>query len=151
MLSIVTVEFEDKYAKDQKYCKVRDHSHYTGEYRGVVHSICNLKYSVPKETLMLFHNGSNYDYHFIIKEFAEEFEGQFTCLGQNTEKYITFSIPTKEVRRIDKSGRKIKRTISCRLHFNESSIYIAKSLLNLVNYLAEGIHKIKCKQTLKII
>ena len=31
-------------------------------------SICNLKYSVPKEIYIVFHNGSNYDYHFIIKE-----------------------------------------------------------------------------------
>ena len=35
---------------------------------------------------------SNYDYHFIIKELAEEFEGQVTCLGEHTEKYITFSV-----------------------------------------------------------
>ena len=31
----------------KKNCKVRDHCHYTGEYRGTAHSICNLKYSVP--------------------------------------------------------------------------------------------------------
>ena len=34
-----------------------------------------------------FHNGSNYDYHFIIKELANEFDGQFECLGENAEKH----------------------------------------------------------------
>ena len=41
---------------------------------------------------MVFHNGSTYDHHFIIKKLAEEFEGQFECLGENTEKCSTFSI-----------------------------------------------------------
>ena len=41
---------------------------------------------------MVFHNGSNYDYHFIKKELVEEFKKQFTCLGENTEKYITFTV-----------------------------------------------------------
>ena len=36
----------------------------------------------------MFHNGSTYDYHFIIKELAEEFEGEFECLGGNIEKYF---------------------------------------------------------------
>ena len=44
----------------------------------------------------MFHNGSTYDYHFIIKQLAEDFKGQFECLGENTEKYITFSIPIKK-------------------------------------------------------
>ena len=35
--------------------------------------IAYLKYSVTKKILILFHNRSNYDYHFIIKEFAQEF------------------------------------------------------------------------------
>ena len=58
---------EDKYAKDKKYLKDMNHCHYTGEYRGPAHSICNLKYNVPKEIPIVFHNGSNYDYHFILK------------------------------------------------------------------------------------
>ena len=41
---------ENKYLKNKKYRKVRDHYHYTGEYRGPVHSICDLKYSVPKKS-----------------------------------------------------------------------------------------------------
>ena len=38
----------------------------------------------------MFHNFSHYDYDFIIKELAEVFEGQFTCLEKNTGKYVTF-------------------------------------------------------------
>ena len=29
---------------------------------------------MPKKILIVVHNGSNYDYHFIIKEIAEESE-----------------------------------------------------------------------------
>ena len=54
--------------KMKKYLKVRDHCLYTREYRGAAHSMRNLMYSVPKEILIDFYNGSNYDYHFIIKE-----------------------------------------------------------------------------------
>ena len=75
---------------NKKYHKVRDHCHYTGKYRGAAHDICNLRYKIPKEIPVVFHNGSTYDYHFIIKELAGEFKGEFECLGENTEKYITF-------------------------------------------------------------
>ena len=47
---------------------------------------------MPNEIPVVFHNSSNYDYHFIIKELAKEFEGQFKCLGEITEKYKTFSV-----------------------------------------------------------
>ena len=55
-----------------------EHCHYIGGYRSAANIICNLKYSVPKEIHIVFHNGSNYDYHFIIKELAEKLEKQFT-------------------------------------------------------------------------
>ena len=77
---------------DKKYHKARDHCHYTGKYRGAAHNICNLRYETPNEIIVIFHNGSKYNYHFIIKELAEEFKGQFEYLGENTEKYITFSV-----------------------------------------------------------
>ena len=57
------------------------HCHYTGKYRGAAHSICYLRFNVPSEIPVVFHNGSNYDYHFIIKELANKFEGKFECLG----------------------------------------------------------------------
>ena len=38
-------KIENKYVKDKKYHKVRDHCHYTGQYGGATHSICNLKYT----------------------------------------------------------------------------------------------------------
>ena len=66
-----------KLSKSINYQKVRDHCHYAGEYRGVAHSICNIKPNVPNEIPVVFHNGSNYDYHFIIKELANEFKEQF--------------------------------------------------------------------------
>ena len=132
--------------KDKKYRQVRDYCHYTGEFRGAAHSICNLKYSVPKKIPIVFHNGSNYDYHFIIKELAEEFRKQFTCLGENTEKYITFTVPIeKEVTRIDKNGEEITKNISYILQFIDSGGFMVSSLSNLVNNLSEGIHRIKCK------
>ena len=52
------------------------------------HSICNLRYKISKEFSVAFHDVSTYDYHFIIKELAKEFEGQSECLGQKTQKNI---------------------------------------------------------------
>ena len=42
---------------------------------------------------VIFHNGSKYDYYFIIERLANAFPGKLELLGKNTEKYKTFSIP----------------------------------------------------------
>ena len=111
--------------KDKKYHKVSDPCHYTAEYRGAAHSIRNLKYSVPKNIPIVFHHWSNYDYHFIIKELAEEFKKQFTCLGKNTEKYLTFTVPIeKEVTRTDENGEEITKNIPY--------LYITYQILSII-------------------
>ena len=97
--------------------KVKYHCHYTGKYRGAAHSKCNLNYATTKPIPVVFHNGSTYDYHFIIKQIAREFKGNFECLGENTEKYITFSVPIKKVldndndNYNDKKNEKVKRMV----------------------------------------
>ena len=84
--------FLRKLVKSKNYRKIRDHCNYTVKYRDATHSICNLEFNVPSEIPVVFHNGSNYDYHFIIKELANEFERQFKCFGENSGKCKTFSI-----------------------------------------------------------
>ena len=54
----VKKKIKKEYAKDKKYCKVSDHCYYTGEYKVVMQSICNLKYSIPKKNDIAFHNRS---------------------------------------------------------------------------------------------
>ena len=83
-------------SKFKLYKKVRDHCHFTGKLIRAAHNICNLRYKVPREIPVKFHNDSKYDYQFIIKELAEEFKSDFRCLGENTEKYISFSVPIKK-------------------------------------------------------
>ena len=75
---------------------IRDYCHYTGKFRGAVHSFCNLKHKTPKEIPIIFHNGSTYDFHFIIEELAKEFKGQLECFGENAAKYVIFSVPIEK-------------------------------------------------------
>ena len=111
------------------YHKVRDHCHHTGEFRGAAHSICNLRCKTPKEIPVVFHNGSTYDYHFIIKKLAKEFEGQFKCFGENTEEHITFSVTIKK--ELNNS-----KTITYKLKFIDSFRFISTSLSSLVDNLS---------------
>ena len=67
-------------------------------------------------------------------------------MGENTEKYITFTVPIeKGVTRIDKNREEVTKNISYILQFIDSARFMACSLSNLVNNLSEEIHRIKCK------
>jgi len=73
---------------------VRDHCHITGKFRGAAHSACNLKLSLnPKTTIIpvVFHNLKGYDSHLLMQAIAKA-EGKITCIPNNTEKYISFSL-----------------------------------------------------------
>ena len=118
--------------------KVKDYCYFIGKYRGAAHNACNLKYKIPKNIPVIFHNGSTYDYHFIIRELASEFDGNFECLGENTEKYITFSVPIKK--RIENKNI----DITYKLKFTDRFRFMATSLSKLVDNLTENIHNDKC-------
>ena len=105
-----------------------------------------MKYSTHNEITVIFHNDSNYDHHVFIEELEKRFQEEFNCLGENTEKYKAFSVPiTKEVKRIGKNEEKTTKTISYKLQFIDSTRFMASSLSNIVDNLAEVIHEIKCK------
>ena len=56
---------QDEKNKFKLYKNVKDHWHYRGKFRGAAH--CNLRYKIQREIPVKNHNGSQYDYHFIIK------------------------------------------------------------------------------------
>ena len=122
---------------NKKYHKVRDHCHYFGKYRGALHNVCNLRYKTPKGIPVVFHNGSTYSYHFIIKELADKFKGQFKCLGENTEKYITISVPIEK--ELD-NGKSVKYKIN----FIDRFRFMSSSLSNFDDNLFKGFHNDKC-------
>ena len=73
---------------------VRDHCHITGKYRGAAHATCNLKLRLdPKTTVIpvVFHNLRGYDSHLLMQAISRV-EGRISCIPNNTEKYISFSL-----------------------------------------------------------
>ena len=81
-----------------------------------MHSICSIKYSVPKKVPIAFHKGANYDYH-LFKEIIRIFK-KISCLREITKTYINFTIPIeKEVKRLNKNGGKIIKNLSYNYNF----------------------------------
>ena len=73
---------------------VRDHCHITGKYRGAAHNACNLKLRLnPKTTTIpvVFHNLRGYDSHLLMQAISKV-DGRVSCIPNNTEKYISFSL-----------------------------------------------------------
>ena len=80
-----------------------------------------------------------------MKELEEEFKGKFKCLGENTEKYITFTVPIKEETEDGKA-------ITYKIKFIDSSRFMSTSLSSLVDNLSEINNKVyeKCMERNKI-
>ena len=116
------------YDEDKNYYKVKNYCKFTGKYQGTCHKICRSKYNTLKEVPIIFHNGSYYDYHFVISQLAISFKmyGSFPCLGENSERYITFSVPFKT-----------NKSMTFRLKSIDSFRFIASSLSNLISNLSD--------------
>ena len=54
--------------------KVRDHDHQTGLFMGPAHNSCNLRRRRQKYMKIFLHNGSSYDFHFIVKAITKQSE-----------------------------------------------------------------------------
>ena len=114
----------------KKLIKVMDHDHYTGKYRGAAYNICNLRYETQKDIPVVIHNGSNYVFHLIITELTKEFRSDMKCIGANTEKYMSFSVPLKK---LNENGK----FTTYRLKFIDSARFMMGSLSNHVDNLSE--------------
>ena len=74
--------------------KVRDHCHFTDQYRGPAHKSCNLKLKIKPgitKIPVVFHNLKGYDSHLIMRKIHTT-KGTIICIPNNAEKYISFSV-----------------------------------------------------------
>ncbi|CAC5384025.1 unnamed protein product [Mytilus coruscus] len=72
--------------------KVREHDHLSGKYRGAACQSCNTKEGKATKLIpVFFHNGSNYDFHFLIEELMkhEDEYNKVKLLSKNSENYIS--------------------------------------------------------------
>ena len=80
----------------------------------------------------------------MINQFAEEFKGELDCIGENMEKYSTFSVTIKK--KCDDN-----KTITHKLRFIDSFGFMDVSLLDLVDNLSARIfNDIICAECMKI-
>ena len=74
----------------KKGLKVRDHEHWTGEFRGAAHSGCNVLYRKVKKIPVFFHNLSGHDGYFIIESVRKlNLANPPTLISKSLEKYIS--------------------------------------------------------------
>ena len=107
--------------------RVRDHDHMQAgyNYHGAAHNSCNLNFKYGKHILVIFHNSGGYDSNLIISEVGKLHPKHISCIPNNKEKYISFSIGN--------------------LRFVDSLQFLNASLSTLVDNLArEGSHKFHC-------
>jgi len=103
--------------------KVRDHCHFSRQFRGAAHKKCNLLFRKPKHVPVIFHNLSGYDSHLFIKNLGKT-QGQIDCIPNNEEKYISFS----------KSANDDKK-FKYKIRFVDSFKFMSSSLDKLVKNL----------------
>ena len=95
---------EEKSFKENTHCylckqafsddvvKCRDHCHFTGQYLGAACNTCNVNRKKSRRLKIFMHNGSRFDFHFIVKALNNK-EGikNLHVLPYNTENFRTIS------------------------------------------------------------
>ena len=105
--------------------KVRDQCHLTGNYRCPAHLKCNINVTQDQSNFIPFvlHNFSNFDCHLFFKKIVDEKydEVKFKIIPKTNEEYISVRY-------------------GC-IRFNDSHIFLSRSLDKLVKTLVEISHK----------
>ena len=112
--------------------RVRDHCHFTGQYRGAAHNKCNLKCRKPRVLPVIFHNLQGYDSHLFIKQLATV-PGRLECIPSTEEKYISFS---KHIKVGEYVINDIVYPVTFEIRFIDSFKFLQTSLANLVGNLS---------------
>ena len=87
-----------KIEPSDKVYKVRDHCHFTGQFRGAAHNGCNINYKNSLNLNVFIHNLSGYDSHLFIGEIGNFITQSpnsnlsISCIPNTEEKYISFSL-----------------------------------------------------------
>ena len=113
--------------------KVRDHCHFTGEYRGAAHNSCNLRCRKSLILPVIFHNLQAYDAHLFIKQLAS-LPGRLKCIPSTEEKYISFAKKVKVGEYMSKKFDKMM-PIYFEIRFIDSYKFLQTSLAKLVSNL----------------
>jgi hypothetical protein len=115
-----------KFKENNKYKKVRDHCHWTGEYRGAAHACCNLNAREIRTIPVCFHGLGNYDSHLLLMA-AERFPCDISIIARNAERFQSFNVELYE------------KAPKVALRFIDSFNFLSTSLATLVeNYKNSG-------------
>ena len=86
-----------EYLKKNDCRVVRDHCHWTGEFRGAAHNHCNRQFRKTYKIPVFFHNLSGYDGHFIFENLVElNMKKAPQVIAKSLEKFISIKLGSIE-------------------------------------------------------
>ena len=87
-----------------KEWKVRDHDHFTGEFRGAAHNNCILRIQNRMSIPVIAHNLSKYDLKHFIRVLTKYTDRNPNVIAKSSEEFITVSIKIEVNRKLRKDG-----------------------------------------------
>ena len=119
----------------EKGHKVRDHCHFTGKFRGVLHNACNLRAKRVWRIPIFLHNLSSFDSHLFVKELSDNGDTNVNAIPENEQRYISFQ-KDRYFKVAKMGGDEFTRAVS--LVFVDSVRHLQSSLDRLVSYLPKS-------------
>ena len=88
----------------------------------------------------------------MLSQLAIKFKGELNCIGDNMEKYITFSVPIqKECNNDNNNNNNNNKTITYTLKFIDRFRFMSTSLSELVDNTSGIFNSIECKSCIEKI